>query len=257
MILGCMQPYFFPYIGYFDVLNRCDIWAVFDIVKYQPRHWMNRNRTMHPAAGWQYITVAVDRQTQSGAIKDVMMRDKEASRQRILGQLAHYRQKGAPFFSKTIELVDRCFLTATGDSLRNLTVNSLIVICDYIGIAFDYLVLSQAGLALPKIDHPGMWAVEISAALHATDYLNAPGGRSLFAPQAFESSGVRLHFADLIDFKYPCGHHEFVDHLSIIDVLMWNAPETVKTRLDALKASWLRDAGAESSRAQGSGLRLA
>ena len=233
MILGCMQPYFFPYLGYFDLINRCDRWVVFDTAQYMRRQWVNRNRILHPTAGWQYITVPVDRQTDGGAIADVRLRDKSAARRRILGQLAHYRQKRAPFFDATVALVERCFDESAGDSLAELLLCGLRMVCSHLGIAFEPISLARSPLVLPEITHPGQWAVEISAAMGASDYLNAPGGRVLFDSDEFARRGIRLHFADLIDFTYACDGRPFVSHLSIIDVLMFNPIETVRTFLSA------------------------
>jgi hypothetical protein len=241
MILGCMQPYFFPYIGYFDLINRCDTWVVFDTPKYGRRQWMNRNRILRPDWSWQYITAPVARRSSSGSIEAVRVLDKQAALQRILGQLEHYKPKKAPFFFDTVNLVERCFAITTGDSLVELTVNSLRVVCDHLAIAFAPVLLSQAKLPLPEIHEPGEWALEISAAMGASDYVNAPGGGALFDPEAFAARGIRLHVAELIDFKFSCGDHESIDHLSIIDVLMWNGPEKTKAKLDQVKFQWLQE----------------
>jgi hypothetical protein len=236
MILGVMQPYFFPYLGYFDLINRCDRWVVFDLVKYAPRSWMNRNRILHPKSGWQYVTVPVRRHAAGGAIKDIAVVDKTAARRRILGQLEHYRRGGAPFFENVSDLVRQCFAAAgNSDRLRDLNVEALAAVCRYLGLKFDFVVLSQAGLTLPPIRRAGQWALEIATALAATSYVNPAGGRALFDEQEFRERGIGLHFPPPIEFRYTCRQYRFVPDLSIIDVLMWNAPETVRDRLDWLK----------------------
>jgi hypothetical protein len=244
MILSFMQPYFFPYLGYFDLINRSDVWFVFDVVKYKNRQWMNRNRVMHPVSGWQYITVPIDRQTRGGTIQDVRIRDKAAARRRILGQLEHYRIKRAPYFRKTVELVGECFDGTDSDRMRDLAVGSLAVSCGYLGIRFEPQIFSEADIELPEITHRGQWAVELSAAVGASDYLNAPGARTLniHRPDEFADRGIRLHYAEPNDFEYSCGGGEFMADLSIVDVLMWNAPETVKAHLDGIKDRWLGQA---------------
>ena len=237
MKLGIMQPYFFPYLGYYDLINRTDRWVVFDVVKYAPRSWTNRNRILHPTKGWQYISVPVERQTSGRLIKDTVTLDAPAAGRRILGQIDHYRQRRAPFFQAVSGLVEDCFGGLESDRLRDLNVRSLSRVCTYLDIPLDLLILSEIGLDLPEIDHPGGWAVEISAALGATDYVNLPNGRGLFDPAEFAARGVSLRFTHLIDFKYSCRPYAFVDHLSIVDVLMWNSPEVVKAFLDARKSA--------------------
>lgn len=234
MKLGIMQPYFFPYIGYFDLINRTDRWIVFDVVQYTAKSWMNRNRVLGAGSGWQYITVPVHKHVGDQMIKDVTVVDKEAARKRILGQLQHYRVARAPFFSAVKEIIERTFERTTTNLLRDINVSSLLEVCEYLGISFDYAVLSETGIELPPIQHPGQWALEISAALGASEYVNPPGGRALFRPAEFQARGVALTFTDLPDYRYSCGPYEFVEHLSIIDACMWNAPETIKAYLDSV-----------------------
>jgi hypothetical protein len=232
MKLGIMQPYFFPYIGYFDLINRTDRWVVFDTVKYNPKSWMNRNRILHPISGWQYISVPVDKRSNGRTIKDVHILDKSLAQRRILGQIEHYRKGRAPFFAAARDLIERTFRETTSDRLCELNVNSLDLVCAYLGIAFPRTCLSDMGLALPAIRQPGEWALEISAAMRATEYINAPGGRDLFVPAAFEQRGIHLSVAELIDFRYPTNGYAFVAHLSVLDAIMWNPPASIKAYLD-------------------------
>jgi len=232
MRLGIMQPYFFPYIGYYDVINRSERWVVFDIVKYVPKSWMNRNRILHPTQGWQYVTVPVDRHSEGSTIKDVSIVDKQEAHRRILGQLEHYRSGRAPYFRAVRNLVDRCFTETETSKLRDLNVRSLALVCDYLGIGFRPLIASQIALALPPILHPGQWALEISSALGASTYVNPPGGRELFRPEEFESRGIGLEITPTHDFRYDCGSYGYVERLSVLDVLMWNSPGRVKAYLD-------------------------
>ena len=231
--LGIMQPYFFPYLGYYDLINRTDRWIVFDVVKYAPKSWMNRNRILHPNDGWQYISVPVDKHAGEGAIKDVRILDVGVAHNKIRGQIEHYRKGRAPYFSAVAKLIDDCFASLNSNLLRDLNVYSMSVACDYLGVAFNNTNLSEMSLTLPEIKHPGQWALEIASALGADAYLNPPGGRDIFLPHEWEERGIQLGFTDLVSFSYPTGHYPFMEHLSIIDVLMWNSPEVVKTYLDS------------------------
>ena len=95
-MLGIMQPYFFPYVGHFELIHLSDDWIVFDVVKYQPKSWMNRNRVLHPKAGWQYVSAPVEKRGESGLIRDVRLVDPAAALARIIGQIDHYRLRGRP-----------------------------------------------------------------------------------------------------------------------------------------------------------------
>jgi hypothetical protein len=228
-----MQPYFFPYLGYFDLINRTDRWVVFDVVKYVPKSWMNRNRILNASDGWQYVTVPVDKRTEGRLIKDVVIIDKEVAHRRILGQIEHYRKGRAPFFAAVRGIIDGAF-NASSTKLADLNLQSLALSCVYLGIPFDATVLSQSDIVLPPIDDPGDWALEISAAFGADAYVNPPNGRHLFDPEAFAARGIHLGFTDVIEYRYSCKSYEFVDLLSIIDVMMWNPPDAIKAYLDEI-----------------------
>lgn len=228
-----MQPYFFPYLGYYDLINRTGRWIVFDVVKYTPKSWMNRNRILHPTDGWQYISTPVNKYAGDGLIKDVQILDASASHNKIRSQIEHYRKGRAPYFSAVSSLVDDCFFGMQGNLLRDLNVRSLALVCAYLGITFNHTNLSEMSLALPVMQRPGQWALEIASALGADAYLNPPGGRGIFQPREWEDRGIQLAFTNLVSFAYPTRHYTFIEHLSIIDVLMWNSPEAVKAYLDS------------------------
>lgn len=233
MKLGIMQPYFFPYLGHFDVINQTDRWVVLDATQYVPKSWMNRNRILHPTRGWQYMTVPVHHHDRC-PINDVTLVDRDAACRRILGQIEHYRRGRAPFFGAVRELIESCFAGVEAETLVALNVRSLALTTSYLGIPFDYTVFSEADIVPTAGMVRGDWALEISTALGATEYINPPGGRGLFDAAEFAARGIRLAFTDMVDFRYPCGRYAFVEHLSIVDAMMWNPPEAIRAYLDAV-----------------------
>ncbi|MFZ4877838.1 WbqC family protein [Janthinobacterium sp. Mn2066] len=235
--LGIMQPYFFPYLGYFDLINRSDRWIVFDVVRYAPKSWMNRNRILHPSEGWQYVSAPVDRHAGAGLIKDVTLITPQAAHDKIQGQILHYRAAGAPYFDAVSALISQSFAAAASGLLRDLNVASLAATCAYLEIPFQPQNLSDLDLHLPEIPHAGAWALEISAALGAQAYLNPPGGKDIFHPAEWAQRGIELGFTELVSFTYPTRRYQFIEHLSILDVLMWNPPATVKAYLDSRKSA--------------------
>ena len=86
-------------------------------------------------------------------------------------------------------------------------------------------------LNLTDITHPGQWALRISEQLGAKKYINPPGGQSIFIPEEWEKAGITLEFTKMPKFRYDCRSYEFIEHLSILDVLMWNGPEVLKKEL--------------------------
>jgi WbqC-like protein family len=104
MKLALMQPYFFPYIGYFELIYRVDQWIVFDIAQYIKLGWVNRNRILHPVNGWQYIIVPCRKHNYQVAINDIQIVEDNRWRSKIFGQIQHYSKK-APFFKPVTNIV--------------------------------------------------------------------------------------------------------------------------------------------------------
>ena len=227
MILGSMQPYFFPYIGYFDLIYRSDCWLVYDTAQYIRRGWVNRNRILHPERGWQYITVPIQKCHQTTKINEVYIADDAQWRDRLLGQLQHYKRK-APFFEVTINLVAAC-LTAAGESLSRLNVESLRETCAYLGIPFSAVLESELTPVCGKT--PNDCALYRAQELGASEYINPAGGAHLYDPVAFDEAGVKLTIQDAVDFVYECDGYKFEPRLSIIDVMMWNSAGTIRDYL--------------------------
>ncbi len=228
-----MQPYFFPYIGYYELIRRTDRWIVFDVVNYVPKSWMNRNRILHPESGWQYVNVPVHKHSGSGTVGDVVLKDADAAYKRIRGQIEHYRKGRAPHFSQVSGLIEDCFSRLEGNRLRDLNTRSLKLVCAYLGIEFNHENLSEMSLELPEINHPGQWALEIADAVGAPSYLNPPGGREIFKSDEWKDREIQLHFSAPTSFAYSTGRYTFVESLSIIDVLMWNPPESINAYFDS------------------------
>lgn len=233
MILGIMQPYFFPYLGYFDLINCSEKWIVFDTAQYIRHGWVNRNRILHPTKGWQYIIAPIKKSKREDVISSVEINDQIDWQRKILGQLQHYKKR-ARYFDETIHLVNECLdLEETNTSRLNTII--LGKLCNHLGISFQYEYFSEMDLEIGPVGGPGEWALRISEALRATEYVNPPGGREIFDVSKFDSLGIKLTIRDMSPFVYDCRTYQFEKGLSIIDVLMWNSPEEVKAYLDSQK----------------------
>ena len=234
MVLGNMQPYFFPYLGYFDLINRCDTWIVFDTPQYIKQGWVNRNRVLHPAEGWAYFGVPVRKHEYDTPICRIETAPPDQWRLKLVRQLSHYR-KSAPHFDETMALVTRC-LSVDDPNLSRLNTRILGELCRHIGIPWNFAVFSEMNLSLGPVEGPGDWSLRICEALGATEYINPPGGAALFDRAAFDRSGIRLTIQEPFEFTYECPGYQFQPSLSVIDALMWNGPVRLKEHLDRVKA---------------------
>ena len=239
MVIGNMQPYFFPYLGYFDLINRCDKWIVFDTPQYIKQGWVNRNRVLHPAEGWAYFGVPVRKHEYDTPICRIETAPPDQWRLKLVRQLSHYR-KSAPHFDETMALVTRC-LSVDDPNLSRLNTRILGELCRHIGIPWNFAVFSEMNLSLGPVEGPGDWSLRICEALGATEYINPPGGAALFDRAAFDRSGIRLTIQEPFEFTYECPGYQFQPSLSVIDALMWNGPVRLKEHLDRVKAQSVPD----------------
>lgn len=230
MILGIMQPYFFPYLGHFALIAACDNWIVFDTSQYTRKSWMNRNRILHPKQGWQYISVPVANASLGIATSEILVKDLTTCREELLGKLSHYR-KNAPYYKNVINLVQECFSTLADQRLVTLNTQALKLVTAYLGIPFRYQICSELELTFPPDMQAGDWALEISKQCGASVYVNPASGRQLFDPTAFNRSSIKLGFSEFSNFVYSVSGAEFEFGLSILDAMMWCSPNDIKQAL--------------------------
>jgi len=229
MKIGIMQPYFFPYPGYFSLIAQCDTWVVFDVPQYIRHGWVNRNRILHPKEGWQYIVVPLEKHSRNTAIRDIRISRTVNWPEKILRQIEHYKKR-APFYEGTAAFLEDC-LKSEADSLVALNIELLHITCTRIGIDFAPQVASQLPIDTSLIKGPGDWALVISELLGASEYINPPGGAHLFNADAFEKAGIKLTIQDYESMHYSCPGYENVPDLSIVDALMWNPADTIRKHL--------------------------
>ncbi len=230
MKFAAFQPYFFPYLGHFDLINKVDKWIVSNELQYIETGWMNRNRILHPVSGWTYINVPLISHHYDIRIQDVKIIPSSDWKTRIFGQLAHYRRQ-APFYSSTLQLVEQCLENDT-DSLSELNISILLKVCEFLGIHFDYLLESDLKIEKQAPANLSDWICAIASVLGADEFINPPGGAHLYDPQRFKALGVKLAFQSFTNMIYDTGGYNFEPALSIIDVMMWNSRADIMRYLD-------------------------
>lgn len=229
MRLGMMQPYFFPYVGYFSLIHATDCWVVFDTAQYRRRAWVNRNRMLSDnKEGWSYIRIPVAHSPRETRISDIRIDDTQAWIDQLIDQLQIYRQRRAPHYADVIDWLKPTLhktldIDGPGDFSRTL-ICLLQETCRYINLPFPYQIFSQMNLNLPAQLPAGEWALEVARLLGAETYINAPGGRELFAPRQFLEAQIKLQILGPRLTTYRQGRTEFIPGLSILDLLMWNSP---------------------------------
>lgn len=231
MRLGIMQPYFFPYLGHFSLITLVDKWIVFDVTQYTPKTWMNRNRILHPKAGWQYVSVPLSNSSISIKTSEARVLALAETKKSIIGKLTHYK-KNAPYFYEATKIVEQAFDSSKDDSLVSLNVCALKNVCEYLRIPFLYRRASEIAVHYPVTLGAGDWAPHICEMLGATEYVNPIGGKEIFDISVFQRHGISLYFSEFYGFEYATDPYSYEPNLSVIDVIMWNSPDVI---LSALK----------------------
>ncbi|MBR1579543.1 MAG: WbqC family protein [Selenomonadaceae bacterium] len=229
MKLGIMQPYFFPYIGYFALINYVDAFIFFDTPQYIHHGWINRNRILKQNGEVGYMTVPHLKASRSTAIKDIVIDERLHWREKIFGQLTVYKK--APNYSKVIDFLHDV-LDRKYSSLSILNMSSTMNVCDFLGISKEFKVFSSTTIRLNEIRAPDEWALNITKVLGYDTYVNPPGGMSFFDRSKYENGGIRLEFlqANVVPYVQRIGHFE--SNLSIIDVMMFCSVDEIKNMLN-------------------------
>lgn len=233
MTLGIMQPYFFPYVGYFSVIAASDMFILFDTAQYIRHGWVNRNRILKPSKDdWQYITIPLAKHHRETPISEIRVRN-DGWEKKIIAQLQHYKKR-APFYKQVISLVEESLLVEYPDDLLIHRLDqSLKLVCEYCLLDVQQCTFSELGIEIKEASEPDEWALNICSALEANHYVNPEGGMDFFDTQKYENSGISVDFLRNNLSPYHQPNSEFIAGLSIIDVLMFNnAEDTRKLIMD-------------------------
>jgi len=217
-----MQPYFLPYLGYFSLIESTEHFIFFDTPQYIRRGWMNRNRILHPKGGDNYIIVPINKQPQNTPINRITI-SQESWKNKILRQLESVYKKNAPYYTGTIELVREC-VEKDYLYLAQLNIDTIINICEFIGLPINYSVFSEMDLKIEQVHAPDEWALNITKAMDYDTYRNAVGGQTFFDNSKYAMHNIRLEFVKNRLSTYNQKNGGFIPGLSIIDVLMFNSP---------------------------------
>lgn len=226
--IGIMQPYFFPYLGYFQLIHAVDEFVFYDDVAYIKRGWINRNRILVNGQP-TYITVPCKKVSQNRLICDteINMSGKE---RRKLCKTMEMAYKKAPHFTDVYPLFEAMIMEPFS-TISALNIASTREVCHYLGIKTRFTVSSEAfdNQAMDRADR----LIDICQHLGGTQYLNAIGGQELYEKDYFRERGVDLYFLQAGKVTYPqWDKQDFVPWLSVLDIMMFNDPAIIVEFLD-------------------------
>jgi hypothetical protein len=225
MRVGIMQPYFLPYIGYFQLISAVDLFIVYDNIKYTKKGWINRNRILLNGAD---TTFSLPLKKDSDYL-NVVNRElsSDFSREKFLNQMRGAYLK-APQFHEVLPMLQK-IVEYDSNNLFRYIYNSILEICRYIDVKTKICLSSEV-----SINHDLKSQDKVIALCKAVDakiYINTSGGTDLYSMEAFDAAGLQLNFIKSLPIEYHQFSSEFVPWLSIIDVLMFNPKERVSNKL--------------------------
>lgn len=222
MKLAIMQPYFFPYLGYFSLLDAADEFVIYDDVNFIKRGYINRNTFLGTNGTFRY-TLPVKGVSQNMRIDELEVSDFEKNGALFLNKLTHSYSK-APYYETIMSMLVELF-SKTEVKLADFLAETILAVSKYIGI--DTNIRRSSELKLAQNFSGQQRIIKICQSLKADEYVNAVGGVSLYEPSDFRRFGVILQFVKFSGDIYSQFHKEFVPNLSIIDTLMFNSPSKV------------------------------
>ena len=226
MRVGIMQPYFLPYIGYWQLLNAVDQYVLYDDVNYINRGWINRNRILLNGAP-AYLTVPLHGASQNKKINEIEISSDEKSRAKNL-RTVELAYKKAPFFEQVFPLYQE-IIQNPEPNLAVYLEFSIRKVCRHLGIQTK--LLSSSSLPKDNTLKGQDKILSICKLLAADDYYNAIGGQTLYDASVFAAQGIHLHFLQTDPIEYKQFDPAFSPNLSILDVMMFNSQDEIQTML--------------------------
>ena len=225
MKLAVMQPYFFPYIGYFQLINVVDKLIFYDDVNFIKNGWINRNRILINGTA-HYITVQLKNASSFKLIAETEFTNNIGA---ILKSI-NINYKKAPYFNEVWPIIEDILKLET-NRISELAINTIKSVCNYLRIEKD--------LELSSIHYPGTKGllrekriIKICELNNADIYINPIGGLELYDKQDFEKVGIGLKYLKTKKIIYHQFDNEFLPNLSIIDIMMFNSIEEIKKMLE-------------------------
>ena len=222
------QPYFVPYVGYWQLIKSVDQFAIADNYNYITKGWINRNRILNQES-IQYINIEINKASQNRLISEHELKpiDKKKKMKQLL-----YSYRKAPYLNEGLELMDAIF-SFEETNLADYLYRSIRLICEYLRIDTPIIRTSdyEQDPSLKFADR----IYDYCKQMGADEYHNAIGGTSLYSFEEFRKHGIKLAFVEPISYAYPQRSKEFIFGLSIIDVIMNNSVDDIQKILESYR----------------------
>lgn len=226
MKIGIMQPYFLPYIGYWQLMNAVDKYVIYDDVNYIKAGWINRNRILVNGQP-TYINLPLLGISQNKLINEIQVNHDPKQMAKTL-RMVEMAYKKAPYFQQVFPLLEK-ILSCGKENAAEFIAESFRIINAYLGINTELIMSSsiEKDNSLRGQDK----ILAICQILGGTEYYNAIGGQELYNFDDFRQLNMELSFVKTNPITYKQYGGEFQSSLSILDVMMFNSVEEIQQML--------------------------
>jgi len=231
MKIAIMQPYLFPYIGYWQLINAVDTFIIYDNIQFSKKSWFNRNYILLNGQK-KLFSIPLKKNFDNLHVKDrFLSNEKKIKVKKILAQIENSYKK-APYFSNAFPFIKGIF-EFNEENLFKYVYNSIIQICLYFDIKTQIDISSNI-----NIDHnlkAQDKVIAINNALKSSQYINPIGGVKLYSSDKFYKDNIKLNFLESELTKYKQFNNDFIPYLLIIDVMMFKNKKDIKIMLSKFK----------------------
>jgi hypothetical protein len=218
MRTAIMQPYFLPYLGYFQLISAVDTFVIYDTIQYTKKGWINRNQMLRNGAA-AVFSIPLKKDSDYLHIVDRQLSD-AFDPDKLCAQISGAYRK-APQFEGAMPIIENIVLFKA-ENLFDYIHHAISMCCDYLDIKTSLRVSSQIEGGPSELRNADR-VIDICKRTDATGYINPPGGRDLYSSTEFHANGLDLQFLQPRLSPYPQFGAAFVPSLSILDVMMFNA----------------------------------
>ncbi|MBN3045165.1 WbqC family protein [Pectobacterium brasiliense] len=223
--IAIMQPYVFPYVGYFSLIDSVDIFVFYDDVNYIKNGWINRNRILINNGSYKF-SIPISNSSQNVLIGDVNIHDYDKFKKDFKNKIFHAYKK-APFFESGYQYVDAVLDDVKSDKIADLSISSILNFYNMFSSDEKTFLrsseLKDNFFGLQK----DLRLINISKHLGGGRYINAIGGIDLYSKEFFLQNGIELSFLKPGFLMYKQFDNEFVSGLSIVDIIMFNNKDAI------------------------------
>ena len=217
MKLGVMQPYFLPYIGYFQLIKTVDRYVIADDLNYIKQGWINRNYILLCGRPFMFHLALIEASINK-KINEIYVAEEQSK----LLKTIEVNYKKAPCFNQVFPMIES-IIRYEDRNLGRFVGNSIVKIADYLRLDTEFIYNSEHECEQTL---KGQDLLISNCLLYgAKTYINAIGGMELYDKDTFKKAGIDLFFLKAHPIKYKQFNHTFIPNLSILDVLMFNSVE--------------------------------